>query len=195
MAAHAGRAGAATALGWACRAPRSRLAGAAAAAAARGSSARPLAQNPELASARCFACVALEPGGAEGEDGEGEDGPALVGVAAAWRAASGRRARGQQLPGGGPAGGERRLGRGAQELGAASRAGRALRHRHVATWRAEFGFARRQHSLAQFGYTGPNDELLEWRRQFDELADGGGEPGPLSPWRVSSACVRGSTAA
>eukprot|EP00933_Yihiella_yeosuensis_P032528 TRINITY_DN26124_c0_g1_i1.p1 TRINITY_DN26124_c0_g1~~TRINITY_DN26124_c0_g1_i1.p1 ORF type:complete len:287 (-),score=53.76 TRINITY_DN26124_c0_g1_i1:94-954(-) len=39
----------------------------------------------------------------------------------------------------------------------------------VAEWRADFGFARRQHSLAQFGYT--DDELLEWRKPFDELAE------------------------
>lgn len=38
----------------------------------------------------------------------------------------------------------------------------------IATWRAEFGFARRQHSLAQFGYT--DDELCEWRKPFDALA-------------------------
>lgn len=40
----------------------------------------------------------------------------------------------------------------------------------IAMWRAEFGFARRQHSLASFGYT--DDELLEWRRPFDALAEG-----------------------
>jgi len=38
----------------------------------------------------------------------------------------------------------------------------------IMSWRAEFGFARRQHSMAQFGYT--DDELLEWRAPFDELA-------------------------
>jgi len=38
----------------------------------------------------------------------------------------------------------------------------------IELWRASFGFARRQHSLAQFGYT--DDELLEWRKPFDELA-------------------------
>jgi len=38
----------------------------------------------------------------------------------------------------------------------------------IMAWRAEFGFARRQHSMAQFGYT--DDELLEWRAPFDELA-------------------------
>lgn len=39
----------------------------------------------------------------------------------------------------------------------------------VALWRADFGFSRRQHSLASFGYT--DEELIEWRRQFDELAE------------------------
>mmetsp|Transcript_47778 Transcript_47778/g.86058 ORF Transcript_47778/g.86058 Transcript_47778/m.86058 type:complete len:258 (+) Transcript_47778:48-821(+) len=39
----------------------------------------------------------------------------------------------------------------------------------VAVWRAEFGFAKRQHSLAAIGYT--DDELLEWRRPFDKLAE------------------------
>lgn len=38
----------------------------------------------------------------------------------------------------------------------------------ISAWRAEFGFSRRQHSMAQFGYT--DDELLEWRKPFDELA-------------------------
>jgi len=38
----------------------------------------------------------------------------------------------------------------------------------VNEWRASFGFAKRQHSLAQIGYT--DDELLEWRKPFDELA-------------------------
>jgi len=42
----------------------------------------------------------------------------------------------------------------------------------IAAWRADFGFARRQHSLAQFGYT--DDELLEWRKPFDELASDSG---------------------
>eukprot|EP00928_Gymnodinium_smaydae_P039772 TRINITY_DN27098_c0_g1_i2.p1 TRINITY_DN27098_c0_g1~~TRINITY_DN27098_c0_g1_i2.p1 ORF type:complete len:384 (+),score=86.94 TRINITY_DN27098_c0_g1_i2:76-1227(+) len=41
----------------------------------------------------------------------------------------------------------------------------------INAWRAEFGFARRQHSLAQIGYT--DDELLEWRRPFDEFARDG----------------------
>lgn len=40
----------------------------------------------------------------------------------------------------------------------------------VAAWRADFRFPRRQHSLAQFGYT--DDELLEWRKPFDALARG-----------------------
>uniref|UniRef100_A0A7S1WDC0 EF-hand domain-containing protein n=1 Tax=Alexandrium catenella TaxID=2925 RepID=A0A7S1WDC0_ALECA len=39
----------------------------------------------------------------------------------------------------------------------------------VARWRSDFGFSRRQHSLASFGYT--DDELLEWRKPFDALAD------------------------
>jgi len=38
----------------------------------------------------------------------------------------------------------------------------------IATWRAAFGFARRQHSLASIGYT--DDELLDWRKPFDALA-------------------------
>lgn len=38
----------------------------------------------------------------------------------------------------------------------------------IISWRAEFGFSRRQHSLASFGYT--DDELLEWRKKFDEWA-------------------------
>lgn len=42
----------------------------------------------------------------------------------------------------------------------------------IAEWRADFGFARRQHSLARFGYT--DEELLEWRRPFDELASAQG---------------------
>jgi len=41
----------------------------------------------------------------------------------------------------------------------------------VARWRADFGFARRAHSIAVLGYT--DDELLEWRRPFDELAKDG----------------------
>lgn len=38
----------------------------------------------------------------------------------------------------------------------------------IETWRADFGFARRQHSLAEFGYT--DDELCEWRKLFDKFA-------------------------
>jgi len=47
---------------------------------------------------------------------------------------------------------------------------RAVEHstEAVADWRAEFGFAKRQHSIAVIGYT--DDELLEWRKPFDELA-------------------------
>ncbi|CAE8740009.1 unnamed protein product, partial [Polarella glacialis] len=45
----------------------------------------------------------------------------------------------------------------------------AYTHADVAFWRSNFGFARRQHSMAQIGYT--DDELLEWRRPFDQLAE------------------------
>mmetsp|Transcript_80929 Transcript_80929/g.179868 ORF Transcript_80929/g.179868 Transcript_80929/m.179868 type:complete len:314 (+) Transcript_80929:86-1027(+) len=47
----------------------------------------------------------------------------------------------------------------------------------VNSWRAEFGFARRQHSLASFGYT--DDELREWRKPFDEVAQGNRIPFPV----------------
>lgn len=39
----------------------------------------------------------------------------------------------------------------------------------VAQWRADFCFKMRQHSIAVFGYD--DDELLEWRRPFDEIAE------------------------
>lgn len=38
----------------------------------------------------------------------------------------------------------------------------------VAAWRSNFGFAMRQHSLAASGYT--DDELVEWRKVFDVMA-------------------------
>lgn len=41
----------------------------------------------------------------------------------------------------------------------------------IASWRATFRFPRRYHSLAQFGYS--DDELIEWRSSFDNLADSG----------------------
>lgn len=70
---------------------------------------------------------------------------------------SGRRAEGLQE---GPADG-------LQET-SGSGSGVKYTEQDCARWRAEFGFARQQHSLACLGYT--DDELLEWRKPFDELA-------------------------
>jgi Ca2+-binding EF-hand superfamily protein len=65
---------------------------------------------------------------------------------------------------------------------------RCYTHADVALWRAEFGFARRQHSLAQFGYT--DDELLEWRKPFDELVDENSDPATISLEGFKQMCAR-----
>mmetsp|Transcript_48745 Transcript_48745/g.137784 ORF Transcript_48745/g.137784 Transcript_48745/m.137784 type:complete len:284 (-) Transcript_48745:305-1156(-) len=52
--------------------------------------------------------------------------------------------------------------------GSGADAGPGYTSEDIAAWRADFGFARQQHSLAQIGYT--DEELLEWRRPFDAVA-------------------------
>lgn len=50
---------------------------------------------------------------------------------------------------------------------------RAYTKEDIARWRATFRFPLQQHSLAKAGYT--DDELVEWRKSFDQIACGAEE--------------------